>query len=188
MTSRQRLALGVARLTVSLAVTDTVAIAVALNKLRMNLHASTAALVWTLNAYPLAYAVLLPCGAALGARYGHGCVIGLGLGLAAVASTGCAAACTIGFLIAWRAVQGAACALAVSAAASPPAGLLPPEAGRRPFSGAGVTLPTAGLLAGGVLVEIGGWRWLFAAGAVLGAVGAVGARRWCGSRRWRGYR
>ena len=50
---------------------DTQVVATALPVIRLHLHASLAALEWTVNAYTLSFAVLLLTGAALGERLGR---------------------------------------------------------------------------------------------------------------------
>ena len=50
---------------------DTQVVATALPVIRVHLHASLAALEWTVNAYTLSFAVLLLTGAALGERLGR---------------------------------------------------------------------------------------------------------------------
>ena len=77
----------------------------------MHLHASLAALEWTVNAYTLSFAVLLLTGAAAGERLGRRRMLAAGVGLFTAASAACALAPNAGALIAARAVQGAGAAL-----------------------------------------------------------------------------
>ncbi len=90
---------------------DTQVVATALPVIRVHLHASLAALEWTVNAYTLSFAVLLLTGAALGERLGRRRVLAVGLGLFTAASAACALAPNAGVLIAARAAQGAGGAL-----------------------------------------------------------------------------
>src|SRR5215213_2868527 len=90
---------------------DTLVVALALTTIRDDLGASVAQLEWTVNAYNLAFAVLLITGAALGDRYGRRRLYAAGLGLFAAASAACALAPGVEWLIAARAVQGAGAAL-----------------------------------------------------------------------------
>ena len=90
---------------------DTQVVATALPVIRVHLHASLAALEWTVNAYTLSFAVLLLTGAALGERLGRRRMLAVGIGLFTAASAACALAPNAGVLIAARAVQGAGGAL-----------------------------------------------------------------------------
>ena len=71
---------------------DTQVVATALPVIRLQLHASLAALEWTVNAYTLSFAVLLLTGAALGERLGRRRMLAAGVGLFTAASAGCALA------------------------------------------------------------------------------------------------
>ena len=61
-----------------------------------------------MTAYSLSFASLLMAGAALGDRFGRRSMFVFGLLAFALASAGCAAATSIGWLIFARALQGAA--------------------------------------------------------------------------------
>src|SRR5260370_38352679 len=90
---------------------DTQVVATALPVIRLHLHASLAALEWTVNAYTLSFAVLLLTGAALGERLGRRRMLAAGGGLFTAASAACALAPDAGALVAARALQGAGAAL-----------------------------------------------------------------------------
>ena len=71
---------------------DVQVVATALPAIRLHLHASLAALEWTVNAYTLSFAVLLLTGAALGERLGRRRMLAAGVGLFTTASAACALA------------------------------------------------------------------------------------------------
>jgi MFS family permease len=139
--------------------------------------ASPTAVRWVAVAHLLALAVLLPAGSRLADRFGHRGTLSLGFLVFAAGSAACAAAPSLGWLVAARAVQGAGSALALAAAR----GLFRaafPIGGRawipeRVWPGAALVL---GPLAVGALAAGPGWRWDFAAEAVVGVVAAVLAR------------
>jgi MFS family permease len=94
--------------------------------IRVDLGASLSSLEWTINAYTLAFAVLLLTGAALGDRFGRRRVFALGLGIFTAGSIAAALAPSVEILNAARAVQGVGGALVMpltltilSAAVSP---------------------------------------------------------------------
>ncbi|HEX4806156.1 MAG TPA: DHA2 family efflux MFS transporter permease subunit [Conexibacter sp.] len=152
---------------------DNLVVTMALPSIRLDLHADLAALGWTVNAYTLAFAVLLLPAAALGDRLGRKRVFAFGLAAFTLASAAAALAPSSGALIAARAFQGA------SAAAVTPLSLtLLSEAfpaGRRGLalgiwsgvSGLGVAL---GPLAGGAVVEGISWHWIFWLNVPIGLV------------------
>src|SRR5882724_12340008 len=90
---------------------DNLVVTTAIPVIRLHLHASLAALEWTVNAYTLTFAVLLLTGAALGERLGRQRMLAAGVGLFTAASAACALAPNAGALVAARAVQGAGAAL-----------------------------------------------------------------------------
>src|SRR6188474_1373641 len=105
---------------------DNLVVTSALPVIRRNLHASLTQLEWTVNAYTLAFAVLLLTGAALGDRFGRRLMFSVGLGIFTIASAAAALAPTTGALVAARAAQGAGAAIVMpltltllSAAVSP---------------------------------------------------------------------
>ncbi len=152
---------------------DNLVVTTALPSIRVDLNASIAALGWTVNAYTLAFAVLLLPGAALGDRFGRRRVFALGLGAFTLASVAAALAPSDEALIAARAFQGAA-----AAAVAPLSLTLLSEAfpaGKRGLalgiwsgvSGLGVAL---GPLAGGAVIEGISWHWIFWLNVPIGLV------------------
>src|ERR1700752_536024 len=93
-------------------VLDNLVVNVALPSIHRDLGASIQTLEWTVNAYVLAYAVLLLTGAALGDRVGRKRMFIAGIALFTAASAAAALAPTAGFLIAARGIQGVGAALA----------------------------------------------------------------------------
>lgn len=165
---------------------DNLVVTTALPSIRLDLGASLAALGWTVNAYTLAFAVLLLPAAGLGDRLGRRRVFVGGLGLFTAASAAAALAPSSGALIAARALQGAG-----AAAVMPLSLTLLSEAfsaGARGLalgiwsgvSGLGVAL---GPLAGGAVVEGISWHWIFWLNVPIGVVLApLAARRLTESR------
>src|SRR3981081_2274569 len=87
-------------------VLDNRVVSVALPTIRRDLGASIQSLEWTVNAYVLAYAVLLLTGAALGDRFGRKRMFLAGMSLFTVASAAAALAPSTDLLVTARAVPG----------------------------------------------------------------------------------
>lgn len=138
---------------------------VALPRIGTDLHAGLTSLQWTVNAYTLTLAGLLLLGGSLGDRLGRRRVFVVGVIWFALASAACAAAPTVGLLVAARAVQG------VGAALLTPGSLAILQSTFRPedratavgaWSGLGGIASALGPVVGGVLVGIGSWGWRLA--------------------------
>jgi EmrB/QacA subfamily drug resistance transporter len=138
---------------------------VALPTIGRELSFSEANLSWVVNAYLLTFGGLLLVGGRLADRFGPRRIFTVSLAGFATASVLCGLAPTSGVLVGARTAQGACgallspSALALLLAASPQ-----PAARRRALAiwagllGLGAA---TGLLAGGALVQLANWRWIF---------------------------
>jgi EmrB/QacA subfamily drug resistance transporter len=152
---------------------DSQVVATALAVIRVHLHASLAALEWTVNAYTLSFAVLLLTGAALGERLGRRRMLAVGVGLFTAASAGCALAPNVGALIAARAIQGAGAALMLPLALALLSAAFPPE--RRAwaigiFSSVTGIAVMLGPVVGGAVTQGIAWQWIFWLNIPIGVV------------------
>ncbi len=154
-------------------VLDNLVVNVALPSIRVDLGASIQTLEWTVNAYILAYAVLLLTGAALGDRLGRKRMFMAGIALFIVGSAAAALAPSIDFLIAARAVQGVAAAIVTPLTLTLIAEAFPPEQRGLALgvwsgvSGIGVAL---GPLVGGALTQFASWHWIFWVNVPIGLI------------------
>ena len=152
---------------------DTQVVGTALPVIRSHLHASLAELEWTVNAYTLAFAVLLLTGAALGERLGRRRMLVAGSGLFTLASAACALVPNAGALIAARAVQGAGAAVMLPLALALLSAAFPPE--RRAwaigiFSSVTGLAVLAGPVVGGAITQGIAWQWIFWLNIPIGVV------------------
>ncbi|HEV7196438.1 MAG TPA: MFS transporter, partial [Pedococcus sp.] len=158
-----RLVLATTVLGSGVALLDGTIVNVALPTIGRNLNADLAGLQWVVNAYALALAALILLGGSLGDRFGRRRMYAVGVGGFGLVSILCAAAPTIGGLVAARAVQGVCAALLV------PGSLAILQASfhrddRMAAIGAWTGLlgvaTASGPVVGGWLVEHS-WRWAF---------------------------
>src|SRR5580704_7872627 len=164
----------------SVAGIDSTVVAVALPAIGRNLHVGFQDLQWTVTSYTLTLASLILLAGWLSDRWGRRRVFLIGLVWFTLASVLCAAAPSIGWLIAARAVQG------IGGALMTPASLAIIEAAFQPddrthaigtWAGfSGVSAAIAPFL-GGWLLEAGSWRWIFLINVPVAAVTAWATRR-----------
>jgi EmrB/QacA subfamily drug resistance transporter len=150
---------------------DSLVVGVALHSIRLDLGGSIESLEWTVNAYTLAFAVLLISGAALGDRFGRRRMFVAGVGLFTAASALAAVAPSIDALVAARALQGLGAAIVTPLTLTLISEAFPPD--RRAaalgiwggISGLGVAI---GPFVGGAVVEGISWQWIFWANVPIG--------------------
>jgi len=165
VTRTQRLALVGAILASTIVTIDSFATGVALPAIRRDLGGGFAAQQWVANGYLLTLGALILLAGSLTDRLGERRVFTLGVTGFGLVSLLCAAAPSIGVLIAARALQGVAGALLTPAALAIIVAVFPPEVrggaiGRwTAWSGVGVLV---GPLLGGEIVDVASWRWIFA--------------------------
>ena len=163
-TSTQRWTLGLTAAAAFMVALDQLVVATALDRIRLDLHASISTLDWTINAFSLSFAVLLITGAALGDRFGRRRLFAVGTAIFTVASAACALAPNAGTLIAARAVQGSGAALVTPLAVALLTAAFPPQR-RGPIVGiftAFTGLAVAGgPVVGGAVAQGIAWQWIF---------------------------
>ena len=154
-------------------VLDNLVVNVALPSIHRDLGASIQALEWTVNAYVLAYAVLLLTGAALGDRLGRKRMFMAGISLFTISSAAAALAPSIGALIAARAAQGVGAAIATPLTLTLLADAFPPAqrgVALGVWSGISGVAVALGPLVGGAVVQLSSWHWIFWINVPIGAV------------------
>jgi EmrB/QacA subfamily drug resistance transporter len=166
-------------LTMFVIAVDTTVVNLALPLIGRGLHASVAGLQWTIAAYTITTASLMLTSGSIGDRFGRRTVLQAGLAVFTLASLGCGLAPGTGWLIAFRALQGAAgSALTPMAMAILTATFTDPAARARAigaWSGTFGIGMAVGPALGGALAAAWGWRALFWINIVPGLVAIIAA-------------
>jgi EmrB/QacA subfamily drug resistance transporter len=162
-------------------VLDNLVVSVALPTIHRDLGASIQSLEWTVNAYVLAYAVLLLTGAALGDRFGRKRMFLVGLAVFTAASAAAALAPSTDALVTARAVQGAGAAMVTPLTLTLLAEAFPKD--RRGmaigvWSGISGIAVAIGPLVGGAVVQGISWHWIFWINVPIGIALGPLAVRW----------
>jgi EmrB/QacA subfamily drug resistance transporter len=160
-----RAAAGIALVLVAqlMLILDATVVNVALPRIDADLGFGPAGLSWVLNAYTLAFGGLLLLGGRLGDVFGRRRVFEIGLAVFTLGSVVGGLAPSPGWLVAGRAAQGVGAALAAPGVLALLTTSAPDEAARNralalfgAVTSGGMSL---GLLLGGLLTDLGSWRW-----------------------------
>jgi EmrB/QacA subfamily drug resistance transporter len=173
MRSRAGWTLAIVSIALFMVTLDNLVVTTALPVLRVDLGASLEQLEWTVNAYTLAFAVLLPLAASVGDRLGRKRVFLAGVGLFTLASAMAALAPSTEALIGARALQGMGGAIVAPLSLTLLSDAVSAE--RRGMalgiwsgvSGLGVAF---GPLIGGAVVDGISWQWIFWLNVPVGLV------------------
>ncbi len=170
---RNNWTLGIVSTALFMVVLDNLVVSIAIPSIRRDLGASIQSLEWTVNAYVLAYAVLLLTGAALGDRFGRRRMFLAGLSLFTFASACAALAPSTDLLVAARALQGAGAAMVTPLTLTLLAEAFPAD--RRGlalgvWSGISGSAVALGPLVGGAVVQGISWHWIFWINVPIGLV------------------
>jgi len=160
----------------SVAMVDGSVVNVALPAMAKALGADAAGVQWIVNGYMLPLAALVLIGGALADSLGRKRVFLAGLAIFALASIGCVAAPTLGWLIAARVAQGVGAALLTPASLAILGADFDGEARAKAigtWAATGAIAAAIGPIIGGWLVDAVGWRWVFVLVVPL-AVAAAG--------------
>ncbi|MEU0316644.1 DHA2 family efflux MFS transporter permease subunit [Nocardioides sp. NPDC006273] len=159
---------------------DMTIVTVATPDIMADLDASANAVLWVTSAYLLTYAVPILIMGRLGDRFGPKWVYLVGLAVFTGSSLWCGLAGSIESLVAARAVQGLGAAMMTPQTMATITRIFPAE---RRGSAMALWGATAGLatligpLAGGALVALGGWEWIFFVNVPIGIV-AIALNWW----------
>ena len=153
---------------------DMTIVTVATPDIMAELDASTNDVLWVTSAYLLAYAVPVLIMGRLGDRVGPKWVYLVGLAIFTASSLWCGLSGTIEMLILARVVQGIGAAMITPQTMAVITRIFPAERRGKAMALWGATAGVATLLVGpimgGVLVDAGGWEWIFYINVPIGIV------------------
>jgi EmrB/QacA subfamily drug resistance transporter len=163
--NRRMLVLAICCMSLLIVGLDNTIVNVALPSIGRDLHTTVAGLQWTVDAYTLVLASLLMLSGSMGDRFGRRRVFKLGLVLFTSASLLCSVAPGLGWLIAFRMLQGVGGSMLNPVAMSIIRNVFTDARERAQAIGmwgatVGVSL-ALGPVIGGALVESAGWRSIF---------------------------
>ncbi len=143
---------------------DGTVVNVALPTIQRALGGGLAAQQWVVNGYLLTLGSLILIGGSLGDLYGERRVFAIGVGAFGAASVLCAVAPSVAFLVGARALQGVAGALLVPSSLAVIVNTFGPDergAAIGSWTAWGSISTALGPLAGGELLAVASWRWIF---------------------------
>ncbi len=155
-----------------IALLDGTVVNVALPTIQRALGGGLAAQQWVVNGYLLTLGSLILVGGSLGDMYGERRVFAIGVGGFGAASALCAVAPSIGVLVAARALQGIAGALLVPSSLAVIVNTFPADergGAIGTWTAWGGIAGVLGPLAGGELLALASWRWIFVINVPLAA-------------------
>src|ERR1700683_2709378 len=155
---------------------DVTIVNVALPSIQRDLHTTTGNLEWVVSAYALALATLIPCGCALGDRFGRRRFFVVGLIIFTLASSACALSTGAVELVAFRVLQGVGGALMSALTLSILVEAYPAE---RRAKAIGTWAGAAGLgfglgpVVGGLLLGVADWSSIFWVNVPIGVCAVI---------------
>jgi EmrB/QacA subfamily drug resistance transporter len=162
-------------------VLDVTVVNVALPSIQDELHFSSAALAWVVNAYLIAFGGLLLLAGRLGDLIGGRRVFLAGIAVFTLASLACGVASSQAMLVGARFVQGAGGAMTSAVILGMIVTMFPQPREQARAIGVYAFVASAGgsvgLLAGGVITQSIDWHWIFFINVPIGLATAVLARR-----------
>jgi EmrB/QacA subfamily drug resistance transporter len=158
------LVLGATVFALFMAILDSSIVNIAIPTIERELDTSIETVTWVLNAYNLAFAVLLIPAGRMADRFGRKRLFLLGITLFALCSLGAGLSTRIEMLIAWRAAQAMGAAIMVPVSLAILTLAFPAHQRGLALGIWGAIAGVAGAVgptAGGLLTEYVGWEWIF---------------------------
>src|ERR1700710_2855236 len=163
-----------------MSVLDTTIVNVALDTLSRDLHPSLSTIQWVVTAYLLSLAAVIPVSGWAASRFGARRVYVASLVLFTIGSALCGLAWSPGSLIAFRVLQGVGGGMLLPVGQMVLVRAAGPRNLPKVMSLIGVPIvmaPVFGPTLGGLLLQRGGWQWIFLVNVPIGVVAVIAALR-----------
>src|ERR1700737_585002 len=157
-------------------VLDGTAVNVAIPSLVRELHSSIPTMQWTITAYALAQAAVIPLAGWLSDRFGAKKIFLISVALFTIGSGLCATANSVDTLITYRIIQGAGGGVVLPIAMAFIYRLSPPGKVGSVMGMMGIPIllgPALGPVVAGWLVEYHSWQWIFLINLPIGVIGII---------------
>ena len=167
---------GVVVLGAIMSILDVTVVAVAQPTFMAEFNTTSAGAAWSMTAYTLALAAVIPTASWAASRFGTKNVYIASLVLFVIGSVLCALAWNIGSLVAFRVVQGLGGGLLMPIGMMIMTRAAGPERVGSVMAVLGIPMllgPIAGPILGGWLIEIASWHWVFLINVPIGIIGLV---------------
>jgi EmrB/QacA subfamily drug resistance transporter len=171
---------GVVVLGAIMAILDVTVVSVALPTFQRQFHASYATVAWTMTAYTLALATVIPATGWAADRFGTKRLYLTSIALFVAGSALCSMAWDIGPLIAFRTLQGLGGGMLMPLGMTIMTRAAGPDRIGRVMAVLGVPMllgPIGGPILGGWLIQAASWHWIFLINVPIGAVAFVTSLR-----------
>lgn len=159
-----------------MSILDITVVSVALRTFMEAFDATYATVGWTMTAYTLALAAVIPMSGWAADRFGTKRIYITALVLFSIGSALCATASSIGMLIAFRTLQGLGGGMLMPVGMTIMTRAAGPERIGRVMSVLGVPMlvgPIAGPILGGWLIDIASWHWVFLINVPIGVIAVL---------------
>ncbi|MFG2009620.1 DHA2 family efflux MFS transporter permease subunit [Micromonospora sp. NPDC048868] len=167
---------GVVVLGAIMSILDVTVVGVALPTFQREFQASYAEVAWTMTAYTLALATVIPLSGWAADRFGTKRLYMIALALFTIGSGLCATADTLGELVGYRVLQGLGGGMLMPLGMTIMTRAAGPHRIGRLMAVLGIPMllgPIGGPILGGWLIDIASWHWIFLINLPIGAVGLV---------------
>ncbi|KHL08261.1 EmrB/QacA subfamily drug resistance transporter [Mumia flava] len=171
---------GVVVLGAIMSILDITVVTVALPTFQEEFSASPAETAWTMTAYTLALATVIPLTGWAADRFGTKRLYMLAVGLFTIGSLLCAVAADLGQLVAFRALQGLGGGMLMPLGMTIMTRAAGPHRIGRLMAVLGIPMllgPIGGPILGGILIDNFSWHWIFLINLPIGIVALVYAWR-----------
>src|SRR5690606_9542981 len=163
-----------------MSILDVTVVSVALDTFAREFNATTADVAWTMTAYTLALAMVIPLTGWAADRFGTKRLYLIAVTLFTIGSLLCALAPDLTWLIVFRVVQGLGGGMLMPLGMTILTRAAGPDRLGRVMAVMGIPMllgPIFGPILGGLLIDVASWHWIFLINLPIGIIGLVYAAK-----------